>query len=138
MVHKFRPIKVVKNTLIKTNLHFGYNCIYFILFYILLFNYTCPNFSPVVLLASPTPCSHSQSPPCCLCPWVICICYLTRHFPCFPFLSSYPLPLVTVSLFLVSMPLVLFCSFVCFFHQVLLQVRSYDICLLPPGIFHLP
>ena len=36
-------------------------------------------------------------------------------FPCYPPL---PFPLVPVSLFLVSMPLVLFCSFVYFIHQV--------------------
>ena len=41
-------------------------------------------------------------------------------FPFFPLLSPSPPPLVTVSLFFISMSLVIFCLLVCFVDQVLL------------------
>ena len=63
-------------------------------------------------------CFHSQSPPCCPCLWVFYTCSLTRPFPFFPSLSPSPSHLVTVSLFLISMSLVLFCSFVCFVDKI--------------------
>ena len=64
--------------------------------------------------ACPCLCSHSQFPHCCPSPKVIHTCPLTSLFPSFhhypPLLSS----LVTVGLFHVSMPVVLFCSLVYF------------------------
>ena len=74
--------------------------------FLLLFCYSCPNFSPFVLLCPAHPHSHWQSPP--LCP---CSCSLTSPFPFFPLLCPPP-TLATVSLFHVSMSLVLFCSLV--------------------------
>ena len=62
------------------------------------------------------PHSLSQSLHCCPYPWVIHTCSQTGPF-LFPLLST-PCHLLAVSLFLVSMPLVLFYSFVCFVHQV--------------------
>ena len=43
-------------------------------------------------LPCPHPRSHSQPPPCCLCPWVIHTCSLTSSFFFFPPLSPTPLP----------------------------------------------
>ena len=61
--------------------------------------------------------STPQSIPTLLsCSWIIYTCSFTRPFPP-PFLP-HPSPVVAVSLFLVSIPLVLFCSFVCFVHSV--------------------
>ena len=93
----------------------------FIFYFLIVALLPLSNFLP--LLSPAQPClshSHLQSPPSCPCPWVIYTCSLTRPFPFFPSLS----PLVTVSLFLVSMPLVLCCSFVCFVHQVPLICES--------------
>ena len=41
-------------------------------------------FPPLPTSAHPTPCSHSLSPPCCPCPWVIHTCSLSNPFPFFP------------------------------------------------------
>ena len=100
---------------------------------ILLFSYSCPSFPPLLSSAEPYLCSHSESPPCCPCPWVIYTCSLTSPFLFFPPLFSSPSPLVPVCLFLVSMPLVQFCSFIVLFISFLLQVRSNGICLSLPG-----
>ena len=73
------------------------------------------NFIVILLLLSqffqlflPTTCSHSQSPHHCPCPWVIHTYSLSSPFP-FSHHYSVLLPLAAVSLFPVSMPLVLFC-----------------------------
>ena len=69
-----------------------------------------PIFLPLLPAASPI--SQYIPPPCHPCPWVLCICSLS--WPSYP---HYPLPaspLVTVSLFFISMSLVLFCLLVCF------------------------
>ena len=73
---------------------------------------------PSLLSAAPThfPYSHSHSPPCCPCRWVLYTCSLTSPFPFF--LLLLPSPLVTVNVSLISMSLVLFCSFVCFVHWI--------------------
>ena len=39
--------------------------------------YSCPNFPPLTPSTQPAPHSHSQSPHCCPCPWVIHRCSLT-------------------------------------------------------------
>ena len=53
----------------------------------------------------------SQSPQCGPCPWVLHVCSLTDAFT---FFQSVPTsPITTVSLFHDSMPLALFCSFIC-------------------------
>ena len=55
---------------------------YFILF---LFYYCSITVVPIFPHCSPLLCPplhfHSQSPPCCPCPWVIYTCSLTRPFP---------------------------------------------------------
>ena len=96
--------------------------------FLLLLNYSCPNFTPIALptlpnphpptFIPPTPHSHSQSPPHCPCPWVLYICSLTCSFPFFPPLYPSSFALVTVSLFFISMSLVLFCPLVCFVDYV--------------------
>ena len=43
------------------------------------------------------PSSHSQSPPCCLCPWVIYTCSLTKSFPFFPPISPLNPPIRSLS-----------------------------------------
>ena len=85
-----------------------------------------PHHSPLSL-SIPTPLSMSMSP-----------LYTFLDLPR-PLFSCYlpPRPaLVTISLFFISVSLGLFCLFVSLirFH---LQVRSYGICLSPPGLFHL-
>ena len=83
---------------------------------------------------SPLPCppSLSQCPPCRPLPCILYTC-----FPSFPssslssFLSDH---CQFVPYFLISP--VLFCFFVLFI-RFLLQVRSYGICLSPPGLFYL-
>ena len=75
-----------------------------------------PIFLPLPCCAQPTPRSHSQSLHRCPCPWVIHTCFLTDTFPSFHH-YSFPLsPLAVVSLFPVSMSLVIFCLLVNFFH----------------------
>ena len=69
-----------------------------------------PFFSPFPSSTHPNLHSHSEFPQCCPCPWVIHTCSLSSPFPLFPPLP--PSPLLTVSLFHVSMPTVLFCSLV--------------------------
>ena len=50
-------------------------------------------------LPCPPPHSHSQSPPCCPCPWLLYTCFLTRPFPFFLLLSPCPSLLVPVCTF---------------------------------------
>ena len=61
-----------------------------------MFYYSCLNFPPFILLCRAHPFSHSQSPPCCPCPWVIQTCSWTNPFPFFPPLSPPP-PLWSLS-----------------------------------------
>ena len=92
------------------------DCLLF-LFYFILNCYSVtvvPIFPSLPSSTQSTPCSHSQSPHHCLCSCVIHTCSLTSPFPFFPPLS--PSPLVSVSPFHVSMPVVLFCSLVYFVH----------------------
>ena len=83
--------------------------------FLLLLYYSCLNFSPFALLLPFHPQVLNQSPHCCLCPWVIHTCPNS-----FPFSFHHHPPshshLDTVSLFHISMPLVLFCSLVYFVH----------------------
>ena len=52
-------------------------------------------FRPLPSSTHPSPCSHSQSPHCCPCPWAIPTCSLSspspsfHHFPPFPFPSGH-------------------------------------------------
>ena len=55
-------------------------------------------------------------PPCCACPWVTHVWSLASPFIFFLLVFPYPAPLTAVSLFRVSMPLILFCSSVHFVH----------------------
>ena len=48
-------------------------------------------FPPLHPSAQPAPHLHSQSSPCCLCPWVLHICSMTNPFT---FFQTYPLPLL--------------------------------------------
>ena len=66
-----------------------------ILFLLLLFYYSCPNFSPFDLLCPahlPHSHSHSQSPHLCPCPWVNHTCSFKSQFSFFLPLSPKPLP----------------------------------------------
>ena len=88
--------------------------------YSYLFYYSCPSFSSFTLLIPAHPHSHIQPPHRCPHPWVIHTRSLTNPFPFFPPFPSPHFPLAAVSLFHVSMPVVLFCSLVYFIHQILL------------------
>ena len=63
----------------------------FLFFNYCLFYYSCPNFPPLPSSALPSPCSHSPSPHCCPCPWVILVLWLvpSPSFHCLHFLFSY-------------------------------------------------
>ena len=98
----------------------GNNFSFFLFFLLFPFFKNCcviivvPNFPPLSPPPYPSPLPTFNLPPTpCLCPWVLHACSLMT----LPLLSHYPLspsPLVTVSLFFVSMSLVLFYSLVCF------------------------
>ena len=94
-----------------------------------LFSPTQPNPYP-----SPPP-SYFNPPHPRYCPCVLYNCSY-KPFTLFP-LKFPPLsPLVTAGLFSISVSLVVFCWFVLLI-RFLLKVRSYGICLSPPGLFHL-
>ena len=67
--------------------------------------------------APPTPTSHPQSYPLWLCPWVLYTCSLMTLSLLSP-VTPFPSPLVTVSLFFISMSLVIFYFLVCFVDQL--------------------
>ena len=74
----------------------------FIYVFIYLFYYcysvtAVPIFSPLPSCAQPTPRSHSPSPYCSPCPWVIHTCSLSSPFPFFPPLSPSPMSAVSLS-----------------------------------------
>ena len=86
--------------------------------FLLLCNYSCPHFPPLLSTSLPTPTSHIQSSPTLL---------SLSMGPLYKFLDLTllllcpiipPSPLVTVSLFFISRSLVLFCSLFCFVDQV--------------------
>ena len=108
----------------------------FLLNILLLFYNSCPNFSPFALL-HPAHRWLPQSVPSLL-PITMCPLHmsLTRPFPFFPPLSHSLLPSVTVSLFLVSLPLVIYSYFVSFIRFLLIG-EVICICLSLPGLFHL-
>ena len=97
---------------------------------------SCPYFPPFALLRPSHPRSHSHFP------HFVHVHGSFIHVLCLvpsPSFHHYPppySPLVTVSLFHVSMLVVLFCLFILFI-RFFLQVRSYSICLSPTGWFHL-
>ena len=97
--------------------HILFLYIYFIL-NILLFYYSCPNFTPLALLHPSQPLLPQPiPPPCCLHPWVIHSCSLTSAFPFFQPLSPSLLPFghcQSVPCFQASGSILL----VCFIHQV--------------------
>ena len=85
-------------------------------------------------LPSPAlPTSYIQSSPTpqrCLCPWVLFTCPLVWPFPFFPPLPPPSSLLVTVSLFFISMPLVLFLSFGVFIHRCIAEIFSCQFPIL--------
>ena len=81
---------------------------------------------------SPPPSPNSTHP--WFCPCVLYSCSW-KPFPLSPPLSPPTSPLVTVSMFLISMSLVIFCLLVLLI-RLHLNVRSCGICLLLPGFFH--
>ena len=81
----------------------------------LLFNYNCLIFPTLLSPALPAPHPTTTVNPHYY-GFVVARGSLTRPFPFFPCYPPLPSPLVTVSLFLISLFLVLFCSFVCFVH----------------------
>ena len=88
--------------------------------------------SPHLALPTSLPCFH----PPCYCPCVLynCSCKPFNLFPCNPL----PSPLWSLSACAQFQCLWLYfaCLFI-FLMRFLLKVRSYGICPLPPGLFHL-
>ena len=77
-------------------------------FLFLLINYSCPHFSPLLSPALPTSPTFNPPPP------LVLVHGSFIPFPFFPPLAPSPHPLVTVSLFFISMSVVLFCLLDCF------------------------
>ena len=124
-----------------TDLQYGYQKDeYFILFYFISILFYCSSivvsmFLPPLPPSPPIPTSHPQTHPLELFPCVPYTCSL-MVLPLFPPLSLSPSLLVTVNLLFQC----LWFSFARLFLLLIrfhLQVRSYDICLSPPGLFHL-
>ena len=84
-------------------------------------------------LPIPPSCSHSQSPHCCPCPWVIHTCSLSSSSPSFHHYSPSPSLLVTVSRFHVSLPVVLFRALVC---SLDLDRPILELSALYRGLYH--
>ena len=97
---------------------FIYLFIFILLCFLLLFSYSCPYFPPLLFHALPT--THL---PLSILPHIVFVHGSYIHVPCltllpFPCYPPSPSLLVTVSLFFISMSLVIFCLFVCFVDQV--------------------
>ena len=113
-------------------------CLFICLFlFVLLFKCSCLHFTPTTV-----PCSSDPHlPPSILTPFGCVlgsfIRFLDAPSPSFPLYPPSPSPLVTVSLFFISVSLVIFCLLVCLLIRFYLQVRSHGICPSPPGLFHL-
>ena len=87
------------------------------LFFFLLFTTVVPVFLPLHFSSQPHPLPTPQLIRTLLsCPRVIHTCSLTNPFPLFPPFPSPRFPLAAVSLFHVSMPVVLVCLLVYFVH----------------------
>ena len=98
------------------------------LYFLLLFNYNCPTFFQLLFLSAPPP---SYYRPCIL---YNCFC---KPFTLLPY---NPLHSPLWSLSACSQFQCLWLYFACLFVlliRFLLKVRSYDICLSLPGLFHL-
>ena len=93
-------------------------------------------FPPQHTPAPPIPNSHPRSCPPLALSMGPSYVFLDGPSP-FPLVILFCSPLVTVCLFFISMSLVLFCLLVFWFIRFYLKVRSYGICLSPPGLFHL-
>ena len=107
----------------------------FIFIFLLLFKYSCLHFpliTPSHRTLHPTP----QSYPSLALSMGPLYMFLDDSSPfCLHYCPS-PFPLVTVSLFFISMSLVIFRLLVLLI-MFQLKVRSYGICPSPPGLFHL-
>ena len=93
----------------------------FVLILFLFFSYCCSStivsiFPPLLYPTPPTPPPTLNPTPLCLCPWVLYTCSLMTY-PFFPPYLPLPSPLVTVSLFFISVSLIIFCLLVCFIDQ---------------------
>ena len=111
---------------------------------LLLFSYSCPYFPPLLSAALCCPIHPSPHLPHSILPTLLSqsvgpLCmFLDFTLPLLsPFSPSHPSSLVTVTLFFISMSLVLFCSLVCFVHQVPHLGEIKGIHLSPLGLFHL-
>ena len=81
--------------------------------FLLLFNYSCPNFSPLALTCTDPPSTPHSHPVHVHGSFMLFLWIIKKG--CSPSLPHYPSPsspLVTIILFFISMSLVLFCSFV--------------------------
>ena len=85
----------------------------FFSFFLLLFKYSCPIFPPPLSPVPSTFTSTLNPTPFWLCPLVLYTCSLMTLPILSPIISHLTTPLVTVSLFFISMSLVIFCLLVC-------------------------
>ena len=102
---------------------------------LLLFNYICPHFPPLLSSALPTP-SHTQSSPHTV--------LVPRYFINVPYLDPSPsFPSYPPTLWSLSVCSLFPCLWFCFAYLFVLLIRfhlnmrSYGICLPLPGLFHL-
>ena len=113
----------------------------FLIFIFLTFFYCCSStvvsiFSPPLSTTPPTATSHPQSYPTLALSMDLLYIILDDLHLLRSYYPPLPSPVVTVSLVFISMSLVLFCLFVLLI-RFQLKVRSYGICLSPPGLHHL-
>ena len=101
--------------------------------FLLLFNYSCLHFVPI---PPPQPSWTQLPPPPPPSPLILSMCPYSSSWKPFSPLSIRLSPLAIVTLFLISMSLVIFCFFVLLI-MFQLKVRSYGICPSLPGLFHL-
>ena len=103
--------------MISMNLVLFFNCPFFPLLFIVVQVQLSPFFPHHFPAPHPSPPPPLYPTPLWICPCVLYTCSLTT-LPPFPPLSPPTSPLVMVSLFLISMSLVLFCSLVYFVHYI--------------------
>ena len=107
--------------------------------FLLLFKYNCLHFLPTTPLQPQlAPLPTLDPTPVWFCPSVLYTCS-RKPCPLFPPLSPPTSPLVTVSLFLISMSLVIFCLLICFVDQVpliseIIRCVSFTACLISLSI----
>ena len=99
-----------------TGCHFSLSFlfVYYIILLFFIIQFTLVSLFSLLLPPTLSPQLPQAIPPPCPCPWILYLCCFAGPFCFFSLLFPSSSPLVIVSLFFISMSLVLFCSLVCF------------------------